>query len=71
MNQERAFSFIPLNAREAKPRRRGLTEIRGPYYSVMGERYLTDVLETMGWYLSTSRTPTMFTSLPAAGSSTS
>ncbi|MDX5418836.1 MAG: phosphosulfolactate synthase, partial [Hymenobacteraceae bacterium] len=26
----------------------GLTEIRGPYYSVMGKRYLQDVLETMG-----------------------
>ena len=28
-----------------------LTEIRGPYYSVMGERYLRDVLETMGPYV--------------------
>jgi phosphosulfolactate synthase (CoM biosynthesis protein A) len=51
MNQDRAFSFIPLNPRAAKPRRRGLTEIRGPYYSVMGERYLADVLDTMGWYV--------------------
>ena len=25
-----------------------MTEIRGPYYSVMGPRYLTDVLDTMG-----------------------
>lgn len=25
-----------------------MTEIRGPYYSVMGKRYLADVLETMG-----------------------
>ena len=25
-----------------------MTEIRGPYYSVMGPRYLKDVLETMG-----------------------
>jgi phosphosulfolactate synthase (CoM biosynthesis protein A) len=25
-----------------------VTEIRGPYYSVMGSRYLQDVLETMG-----------------------
>src|SRR5699024_11220055 len=24
------------------------TEIRGPYYTVMGKRYLRDVLETMG-----------------------
>lgn len=41
----RAFDFIPVNARSAKPRARGLTEIRGPYYSVMGPRYLEDLLE--------------------------
>jgi phosphosulfolactate synthase (CoM biosynthesis protein A) len=40
---DRAFSFLPINRREAKPRQRGLTEIRGPYYSVMGARYLTDL----------------------------
>jgi len=34
--------------RDPKPRKYGLTEIRGPYYSVMGTRYLSDVLETMG-----------------------
>lgn len=51
MSQDRAFSFIPRNARDAKPRRRGMTEIRGPYYSAMGERYLADVLETMGEYV--------------------
>lgn len=45
---DRAFSFLPINRREAKPQQRGLTEIRGPYYSVMGTRYLTDLLETMG-----------------------
>lgn len=44
---ERAFSSIPLNARSAKPRTQGLTEIRGPYYTVMGRRYLEDILETM------------------------
>lgn len=48
---ERAFSFIPLNARQTKPRSLGLTEIRGPYYSVVGPRYLEDVLETMGPYV--------------------
>jgi phosphosulfolactate synthase (CoM biosynthesis protein A) len=48
---ERAFSFIPLNPRQAKPRSRGLTEIRGPYYTVMGPRYLEDVLETMHPYV--------------------
>lgn len=47
----RAFDFIHLNAREGKPRARGLTEIRGPYYTPMGPRYLTDLLETMGEYV--------------------
>ena len=45
---ERAFSFLPLNKRQGKPRARGVTEIRGPYYTPMGKRYLEDVLETMG-----------------------
>src|SRR5262245_9765202 len=48
---ERAFSFLPLNPREGKPRKRGLTEIRGPYYSPVGKRYLKDVLETMGEFV--------------------
>lgn len=47
----RAFPFIKLNDLPEKPRERGLTEIRGPYYSVMGKRYLRDVLETMGPYV--------------------
>jgi phosphosulfolactate synthase (CoM biosynthesis protein A) len=47
----RAFDFLRTNARSAKPRQVGLTEIRGPYYSPMGPRYLTDVLETMGPYI--------------------
>ena len=45
---ERAFSFLPTTHRPPKPRTRGVTEIRGPYYSAMGPRYLRDVLETMG-----------------------
>src|SRR5947209_13102373 len=47
----RAFDFLPLNQRPGKPRTRGLTEIRGPYYTPMGKRYLADVLETMGGYV--------------------
>jgi len=47
----RAFDFIHLNPREGKPRSRGLTEIRGPYYTPMGPRYLADLLETMGTYV--------------------
>jgi phosphosulfolactate synthase (CoM biosynthesis protein A) len=48
---DRAFSSIPLNARSTKPRLQGLTEIRGPYYTVMGRRYLEDILETMHPYV--------------------
>lgn len=43
-----AFDFLKMNEREGKPRSRGITEIRGPYYSAMGKRYLSDVLETVG-----------------------
>src|SRR5512143_1120754 len=49
--KDRAFSFIKLNERSPKPRSRGVTEIRGPYYTPMGKRYLQDVLETMGAYV--------------------
>jgi phosphosulfolactate synthase (CoM biosynthesis protein A) len=49
--KERAFGFLPINQREIKPRKRGVTEIRGPYYTPMGKRYLSDVLETMGDYV--------------------
>ena len=48
---ERAFSFIRLNQRQPKPRTRGLTEIRGPYYTPMGKRYLEDIFDTMGAYV--------------------
>jgi phosphosulfolactate synthase (CoM biosynthesis protein A) len=51
MMSERAFPFIRMNEREGKPRTRGVTEIRGPYYTPMGKRYLEDVLETMGEYV--------------------
>ena len=47
----RAFAFLKTNPRAAKPRTRGITEIRGPYYTPMGKRYLQDVLETMGAYV--------------------
>lgn len=49
--QERAFAWVKRNDRPGKPRSKGLTEIRGPYYSVMGPRYLQDVLETAGDYV--------------------
>jgi phosphosulfolactate synthase (CoM biosynthesis protein A) len=50
-DDERAFSFLRFNDRPAKPRKQGVTEIRGPYYTPMGKRYLQDILETMGSYV--------------------
>src|SRR5512135_1140269 len=50
-DNERAFSFLRVNDRPNKPRTRGVTEIRGPYYTPMGKRYLQDILETMGAYV--------------------
>ncbi len=49
--EERAFSFLRVNERQPKPRTRGVTEIRGPYYAPMGRHYLEDILETMGGYV--------------------
>jgi phosphosulfolactate synthase (CoM biosynthesis protein A) len=48
---ERSFPFLQVNERVAKPRKRGLTEIRGPYYSVVGRRYLEDLFEMMSGYV--------------------
>jgi phosphosulfolactate synthase (CoM biosynthesis protein A) len=48
---DRAFPFLKVNNRPPKPRTRGVTEIRGPYYAPMGKRYLQDILETMGAYV--------------------
>lgn len=46
-----AFPFLRVNQRPRKPRLTGLTEIRGPYYTPLGKRYLEDILETMGEYV--------------------
>jgi phosphosulfolactate synthase (CoM biosynthesis protein A) len=51
--KDRAFAFLRLNERPPKPRTRGVTEIRGPYYTPVGRRYLEDLLETMGAYVDT------------------
>jgi len=46
LEDDKAFGFIRHNPRPPKPRKIGVTEIRGPYYAAMGKRYLEDVLET-------------------------
>ncbi len=62
---DRAFPFLRTNDRPPKPRKRGVTEIRGPYYTPMGKRYLDDVLETMGaWVDSLKFAGGSFTLMP-------
>ncbi|PWN06017.1 phosphosulfolactate synthase [Rhodohalobacter mucosus] len=51
MTQKKTFDFLNMNDRESKPRKTGVTEIRGPYYDVMGKRYLSDIMETAGDYV--------------------
>jgi phosphosulfolactate synthase (CoM biosynthesis protein A) len=51
VNQAPPFGFLRTNHREAKPRTHGITEIRGPYYSVVGRRYLEDLFEGFGRYV--------------------
>jgi phosphosulfolactate synthase (CoM biosynthesis protein A) len=45
---DRPYAFLDGSPREPKPRSRALTEIRGPYYTPIGPRYLTDLLEMVG-----------------------
>lgn len=50
---ELAFPSIPRNQRQAKPRTAGITEIRGPIYSVIGPNQLNDLMTMMGRYIDT------------------
>ncbi len=52
-SDERAFGFLHRNRRPGKPRARGITEIRGPYYTPIGATQLDDVLEAMGPWVDT------------------
>ncbi|MBO0692136.1 MAG: phosphosulfolactate synthase [Acidimicrobiaceae bacterium] len=59
MPSERTSSlpFLTLNSRQDKPRTRGITEIRGPYYSMLGPRQLEDILEVGGPYIDWFKIP--------------
>ncbi len=46
-----SFDFIPRAYRPDKPRRSGITEVRGPYYSTYGIRHLSDVLDVAGQWV--------------------
>lgn len=53
MTDHGSFDFLKRNRRAGKPRRSGVTEIRGPYYSVVGPRYLEDLFDGFGEYVDT------------------
>lgn len=46
-----AYPFLPSNHLPAKPRKSGLTEIRGPYYAPVTQTYLDDLLSDWGEYV--------------------
>lgn len=50
-DKDQGLGFIRSNPRAPKPRKLGLTEMRGPYYSAYGTRHLEDVFETMGTHV--------------------
>ncbi|CAM6081930.1 unnamed protein product [Calypogeia fissa] len=50
----RSYTFPSTQVRQTKApksRLQGVTEIRGPYYSVMGPTYLEDILEAQGQFI--------------------
>jgi hypothetical protein len=50
-DKEQGLGFIHSNPRTPKPRKHGVTEIRGPYYSAYGKRHLQDVMDIMGHHV--------------------
>jgi phosphosulfolactate synthase (CoM biosynthesis protein A) len=45
MQEKKAFEFVKLHDLPPKPRKRGIVEIRGPYYSSVTYGYLCDLLD--------------------------
>ena len=50
-DKDSGLGFIRSNPRTAKPRKHGVTEIRGPYYSAYGKRHFQDIMDTMGHHV--------------------
>lgn len=51
MSFKKAFGFVRLRTLPPKPRRSGLIEVRGPYYSSVTLGYLEDLLDDWGEYI--------------------
>jgi cyclopropane-fatty-acyl-phospholipid synthase len=51
VTDEKASAFLRTDQRGFKPRKNGITEIRGSYYLRLAKRSLEDILETIGNYV--------------------
>ena len=51
LSSKPAFGFLPTNTLSPKPRGKGLTEIRGPYYYPVTATYLDELLSDWGAYV--------------------
>jgi phosphosulfolactate synthase (CoM biosynthesis protein A) len=49
--ERKTFDFIRLNELPTKPRKTGIIEFRGPYYTPVTQGYLTDLLDEWGDYV--------------------
>jgi len=49
--QKKAFDFVEIDMPPKKPRKSGIIEIRGPYYSAISYGYLKDLLNDWGDYV--------------------
>lgn len=54
---DRSLPSTRLNEREQKPRARGITEVRGQYYTITGPRYLEDLFEVAGEWIDWLKIP--------------
>jgi phosphosulfolactate synthase (CoM biosynthesis protein A) len=50
-SKKKAFDFIKIMELSPKPRKSGIIEIRGPYYTAVTPTYLDDLLEMYGDYI--------------------
>ncbi|HEY8474326.1 MAG TPA: phosphosulfolactate synthase [Natronosporangium sp.] len=53
----RAIPSLSLNPRESKPRSTGITEVRGPYYTVVGPRYVEDLFDVAAEWIDWLKVP--------------
>jgi phosphosulfolactate synthase (CoM biosynthesis protein A) len=48
---KKAFDFVKISELPPKPRKYGIIEIRGPYYTAVTIAYLQDLLDMWGDYI--------------------